>query len=646
MEARPEADPTERRLFVALAAILVVVLLVVGGRKLLRKHAHGRAKPKAVAVAAKPAKVADPVATPPKVVAPDTVEIWIRNPETISRFLLPPVLGMLNPNAPPAAIPTSLSQLLKNGDPSPETQRDLDQLDPNQPIGIVFVDGEDPQATGYVVAVAVKDEAVAPKHFRDFTARNGATREPSAVLGVDTFKGTRSGRSVALVRNQVLIGSDRIALERGAARLAAGLPKARSQAHDLSLVGPPTALRKWLGNVVRGAAGVGMTTPLFVLLAEQLPEQGALGVELVLDVDQSGAALRGGLLAAPGSPLSDFLSSYPTTSLDTLNRAPRESVEVTALRLPKEWIETTIQSLIAVPPGVQVPEAQRADFEKLRAEFAAVAKQVAGVLEGETLASTTIDANGAGVQTTSWRAKVVDDAAARAAMHAVLVAQTKPQPGAPPSVKAPAITPIDGGEGAEFDVAPQPGAPNVRVGFAYVVRDGHLFFTRGVDAKAKAVAQSHAEGAHADGAKLLSSDGDAKAKLATLPARFAAAHFMAPLREATGIAAASKQPANTSGVILAVWPESTGVRLMANLDMPLFAAFVAQNLFAPLLAPPPGSLPPGALPPDAAQGMPGMVPPGVGGPTATPKSQPRPAPPPPPAPTGYVLPLPTHRASP
>ncbi len=672
-------DSSERRIFYALGVIVLVVVTGTGVKKWRAKHAHHVRKHhhgavKAIALHA-PTVIAQPTTPPPGELA---LEIWVKNPESIASKILPRLAG-------PGI---TFSMMLKGGMP-PESAKDLDELDLTKPLGWAILDTE-ASTTRFVVAATVKDAARARKIVEDYATREGAQKEPSAALATDTWRGAKTGRYMALIGQQVMLGSDKKALESAAARLGAGWLVASTQAHDVMaraprswVVGPfvKWVERSWAEWVTPqlGGATSGPAKALFdeIAIGAQKTWPGAEDLDVVVDVTDQSAVLSASLRAAPGSALSQFLATYPTSSPDSLLESPRDALGGIEFKFPPTWIETARKFLVTPPPGVEIPA-------ELKAKTEAVFAQLGSVIEGEVVLSSVADAPPlVGNGTNLMRFKVRDDEGAKKAAREMIALLLS----GPPGVPQPAIPPmtaitVDGGSGEAMEVtpAPQPGAaPIAPQGIAWLVRGGYLFVARGSSPRARVVTFASPKPE-----EHLHADSDLRTRLNKLPVRSAIAVFMAPFRASTPLPGAMGQPPLAQAITLALEPTATGLNAYAQLDLELTIRLAAPMFLHPAQPPPDGAagMPSGGAPPgygyppgypqqpppgypqQPPPGYPQQPPPGYpqqpppgsppggyapppGGkkPPATPKSPPV-APPPivAPVPTGYVLPLPKHQS--
>jgi len=643
-------DSPERRIFIGLAVVVVLAAGGAGYKKWRAKHKKHVTKSAHVAKPAPSvlAKVPEPAVAPPGELA---LEIWVKSPDGLAQKLLP---RLYPPGVPKEQ--TTFTQMMKNGMP-PNRQKDIDELDFAKPLGIAIFD-----AGRFVAAATVKNPGTAKKVIEDYAVAEGAVREHSSSLAVDMFRGAKTGRYLALIGSQVILGSDRGAVEGAAPRLAAGWPLANAQTHDVVARAPRTwvsgpfakwAEQSWLEWVQPqlGGATSGPAKALFdeVSAAARATWPGASDVEMVLDVGDTSASATATLRAAPGTPFANFLTGYPTRTPDILLEAPRDALGGLSFRFPAAWLETARRFMTTPPPGVEIP----AD---LRAKTESVFSQLSTVLDGEVLFASVADppqSGGAGASLV--RFKVKDDERAKKAAKELILFMIGGPPGSPP----PPITPITfeggAGEALEIDIPVQPGQPPLpKAGLAWVVRSGNLYIARGTNPRARVLHFASAKSEDHAGA-----DGDLKGRIERLPQKTALSLFMAPFRADSPLPAALKSPPLNEAITVAVAPTAEGVTIHGTFDLNLTAEIVRPML----MAPPQGAPPPGAMPPDAASGLPpgmpppGMPPPGMppgmapgiplpkGPPGTTPKSPPiAPPPPVPAAPTGYVLPLPKHQS--
>ncbi len=628
-------DKSERNLFVALAAIVVVVLIVVGWRHWRAKKRAQTRKAKPTMVVSAPAKVDLPE---PKVAAPEelALEIWIRDPEAIAAKVMPHLVG---PQAPKSMIPT-FAQMLKNGLP-PEAQADVDELDFTKPLGWAILEASS-ESSRFVVAATVKDPAKAAKVVDAYAVREGAAKERSDKLAIDLYKGAKTGRYLGLVGNQVMLSSDRPALEAAAARLASGLALAATQPHDVVARAPQSWVAgpfvrwvertwsEWVAPQIGGAQS-GPAKTLFDEVSAKAKETwpGAQDLEIAADVGDQTAVATATLHATAGSALSNVLATYPKRTPDALLDVPRDALGGIAFQMPGTWLDTVRKFMVTAPPGVEIPHELKTRTEQLFG-------QLGSVIEGEILVASVVDPpQTGGPGTKLMRFKVRDEEAAKKAVRELVTFLVA----GPPGAAAPPPTPIaiEGGSGEAYELtpAPQPGAPPMpTVGIAWLVRAGHVYIARDSLPKARVV-----RFASPNPDDHLAADAQMKARVASLPQQVALALFMAPFRADTPLPAAMKIPPLPQAITLSVEPTPVGLNVQARLDLDL-----TLQMLAPLLLQP-APMPPGAVPPDAAGGMPppgmGAPPPGMGAPKPQgPATPPSPPPAIPPAPTGYVLPIP------
>lgn len=647
MDTRSEgsyASTPEGRIFIGLA---VVVVLAVGGAGIKKYRAKHKRHAKTAHVG-KPApsvlaKVPEPAVAPPGELA---LEVWIKSPDGLAQKLLP---RLYPPGVPKSQ--TTFTAMMKNGMP-PNRQKDIDELDFEKPLGIAVFD-----AGRFVAAATVKNKDTAKKVIEEYAISEGAVREHSNALAVDMFRGAKTGRYLALIGSQVLLGSDRGAVESAAPRMTAGWPLANAQTHDVVGRAPRTwvsgpfaqwAEKSWVEWVSPqlGGATSGPAKALFdeVATAAKATWPGASDVEMVLDVGDQTAHATATLRAAPGSAFANFLASYPTRTPDILLEAPRDALGGLAFRFPAAWLETARRFMTTPPPGVEIP----AD---LKAKTDSVFSQLSTVLDGEVLFTSVADppqTGGAGASL--LRFKVKDDERAKKAAKELINFMVAGPPGSPP----PPITAITieggAGEALEIDIPVQPGQPPLpKAGLAWVVRAGHLYVARGTNPRLRAL--HFASPKNEDHAGV---DADLKSRIERLPQKTALALFMAPFRADSPLPAALKAPPLPEAITVAVAPTPEGVTIHGAFDLNITAEIVKPMLMAPPQGQ--GAPPPGSLPPDAASGMPpGMpapgMPPGMAPgiplpkpqPPTTPKSPPQTVPPA--APTGYVLPIPKHKTN-
>ncbi len=642
MDTRSEesyASTPEGRIFIGLAVVVVIAVGGAGYKKYRAKHKHHAKTAHVKPAPSVLAKLPEPVVAPPGELA---LEVWIKSPDGLAQKLLPRIYP---PGVPKEA--TTFTAMMKNGMP-PNRQKDIDELDFEKPLGIAVFD-----AGRFVAAATVKNKDTAKKVIEEYAISEGAVREHSTALSVDMFRGAKTGRYLALIGSQVILGSDRGAVESAAPRMTAGWPIASAQTHDVVGRAPRTwvsgpfaqwAEKSWLEWVTPqlGGATSGPAKALFdeVATAAKSTWTGASDVEMVLDVGDATATATATLRAAPGSAFANFLTSYPTRTPDILLETPRDALGGLAFRFPAGWLETARRFMTTPPPGVEIP----AD---LRAKTDSVFSQLSTVLDGEVLFTSVADppqTGGAGASLI--RFKVKDDERAKKAAKELINFMVGGPPGAPP----PPITPITieggAGEALEIDIPVQPGQPPLpKAGLAWVVRGGNLYVARGTNPRLRVLHFASPKSEDHAGV-----DSDLKARIDRLPQKSALALFMAPFRADTPLPAALKAPPLPEAITVSVAPTPEGVTINGAFDLNLTAEIVRPML----MGPPPGAggAPPGTLPPDAASGMPpGMAPPGIapgipmpkGPPPTTPKSPPAAIPP---APTGYVLPIPKHQTEP
>jgi hypothetical protein len=644
-------DETEKQIFYGLAVVVVVVLVGVGIRKVRHDRAARGHKSHATSVA----KGVVPVASvaEPKVAAPAdlSLEIWIRDPDAVAAK----VLTRIAPGA-------TFSQMLKNGMP-PNAQKDVDELDFSKPLGWTVLGADDKGQTRFALAASVKDAASAVKVVEAYAVREGATRDHSDKLAIDTFRGAKTGRYLAMYGKQVLLASDKPALEASAARLAAGLPLAIAQTHDLVARAPRTWVsgpfvgwveKTWVDWVSPqlGGATSGPAKALFDEIATGAKSTwpGAEDLEVVVDVGDKEASATATLHATVGSAFSNFLSAYPTRSPDALLEAPRDALGAISFKFPSAWLDTARRFMVTPPPGVQIPE-------DLRKQTETVFTQLGNVLDGEVLMCSVADPPAGGGL---LRFKVKNDESAKKAAKDLLqfLVGAGGGPGMPPPPPVSPITVEGGGVGEAMEMTPaaQPGAPPMPpMGIAWLVRGGYLYIARGVTPKMRVVrfvsekVEDH-----------MGNDADMKARVGKLPAKTALSFIMAPLRADTPLPGLLGSPPLAQAITVSLEPTAAGLTAHADLDLDLTVKLVLPMLLQP--PPPQGAMPPDAaagmgsgapppqppqgMPPGGMMGMPGVMPTPPKQPPATTKSPPPGAPPPvPPAPTGYVLPLPKHQSS-
>jgi hypothetical protein len=640
-------DATEKRIFYGLAVVIVVVLVAVGIRKIRHHRASRSGKPHTASVA----KGVVPVASvaEPKVAAPAdlSLEIWIRDPDTVAAK----VLSRVAPGA-------TFSQMLKNGMP-PAAQKDVDELDFSKPLGWTVLGADDKGQTRFALAASVKDAASAQKVVEAYAVREGATRDHSDSLKIDTFRGAKTGRYLAMYGKQVLLASDKPALEASAARLAAGLPLAIAQTHDLVARAPRTWVsgpfvhwveKTWVDWVSPqlGGATSGPAKALFdeIATGAKATWPGAEDLELVVDVGDKEASATATLHATAGSAFSNFLTAYPTRTPDALLDAPRDALGAVAFRFPDAWLETARRFMVTPPPGVQIPE-------ELRKQTETVFTQLGNALEGEVLMCSVADPPAGGGL---LRFKVKNEESAKKAAKDLLqfMVGGGGGPGMPPPPPVSPIT-IPGGVGEAMEMTPaaQPGAPPMPpMGIAWLVKGGYLYVARGVMPKMRVVRfVSEKTEDH------MGTDADMKARVGKLPAKSALSFIMAPLRADSPLPQLLQSPPLPQAITLSVEPSANGLTAHAELDLDLTVKMVLPML----LQPPPqqGAMPPdgaagmgsgapppqGALPPGGMMGMPGVMPTPPKAPATTKSPPPGPPPAIPPPPSGYVLPLPKHQSS-
>jgi len=630
-------DSTEGRIFIFVAVIAALAVSGIAYKKYRAKHKH---HPKHLVRAPSVlAKIPEPNVAPAGELA---LEVWIKSPDGLAQKLLPRIYP---PGVPKSA--TTFTAMMKNGMP-PNRQKDIDELDFEKPLGIAVFD-----AGRFVASATVKNRETAKKVIEEYAIAEGAVREHSTALAVDMFRGAKTGRYLTMIGSQVILGSDRGAVESAAPRMAAGWPLASTQTHDVVARAPRTwvsgpfavwAERSWLEWVQPqlGGATSGPAKVLFdeVSAAARATWPGASDVEMVLDVGDATAHATATLRATPNTPFANFLTNYPTRAPDILLESPRDALGGLSFRFPAAWLETARRFMTTPPPGVEIP----AD---LRAKTESVFSQLSTVLDGEVLFTSVADppqSGGAGASLV--RFKVKDDERAKKAAKELINFMIGGPPGSPPPPIAPIAIEGGAGEALEIDIPVQPGQPPMpKAGLAWVVRNGYLYVARGTNPRMRVL--NFASTKSEDHAGM---DADLKSRIDRLPQKTALALFMAPFRADSPLPAALKAPPLAEAITVAIAPTPEGVTIHGAFDLNLTAEIVRPML----MGQPQGAPPPGTLPPDAAAGMPpGMAPPGmppgipIPKPPTTPKSPPG-APPPgiAPVPSGYVLPLPKHHSEP
>ena len=574
-------------------------------------------------------------------------EIWFRNPEEVAGKLIPRLVpggaGLIKP---------TFAQLLKNGMPA-ESQADVDALDFDKPLGYAILPSEGSTSMRFVVAATVKDAKSAKGTLDAYAKREGAVAEKSQALGVDTYRGNATGRYMALVGDQLVLGSDKRAIEEEAPRLGAELASAKTQAHSVVVRAPKGFLEgpfaqwaqaEWLSWSAPqlGGAVDGPAKKLFddVATAAKTTFVGAESLELFLDFDEKKATIGGGVRAKVGSPFSSFLAAYPTGSASVLGEAPRDALGILVLDFPPSFVETARRFLVTPPPGADIPP----DLQKKTDE---VFGELSSELDGELVISSVADP--APVGSSIMRFKVKDEAGAKKAAHdfATFFAGGLGQP-----IPTSAIS-GDGAVGEAMELRPPTpqgmpaGSPPMPlIGFAWMVRDKYAYVVRGGDPKARVLkAVSNDVKVH------LAGDAITKSTIDALPGKVALATVIAPLRPDTPLAAAMGIPPVSDSITLSAEPTAQGLVLKGSIDLDLAIQVVAPML---MRQGPPGTGAGGGgggggggAPPPMPSGPPPTIATTMPTPTVvTPKPKPptTTAPKPPvtvaPPPTGYVLPLP------
>lgn len=642
------AEHLDEDTLLARRAIVVAVVagVALGGGLWIKKHRHHRGHHgKPTTAHAVPSTSAGPAASIEVPVNSDdppglALELWLKSPEALAARIAPRLPVKM---APPPYMP----QLIVGGFPK-ELHADLAVLDFDKPLGVLLLEGD--KGVRNVVSIPVRDTATAAAHLAHFADGVKATKEHSAKLGGDVYRGAQTGKYLAYAKGQILLASDLAALEVGAGRLLGGYATALTQPHDLVGKTP----KNWLSGsltttlekaiLAQATQGLGGVAPggdsLLADLAKTARASwvGAEQIDLFADFGDQHAVGTASLGAKAGSPFATFLAGLPTQTPQALESAPREAASMMAIRFPDAWIDT-LRKLAATPPppGVQIPKEL---LEKRDAVFNALG----AVLTGDVLLATYIDPpqNGAG-NGILVRIKVKSDEAAKKAAHDTLSFILGDKPPGP-------ITPFENGEAMEITLPPEGNLPaSPPIGIAWMVKDGYVYLGRGTTPKARLLKVISGKPEDRAGG-----DPDVRTMVAAMPAKVMFATLSAPLRADTGIAKLLGEPPNAGGFTLGLEPTPTGATANIRIDMNLFARDVVLPM---LIQPVPGQGPPGGLPPDAATGLPipGMGKPGKPGqPGGPPGGQPggpppggyKPPPPPPPGGTGggYVLPVPTHKS--
>jgi hypothetical protein len=651
---------------------IIAGAVVLGGAGLWwKKHHRHRYVGGAHAVATSAsasgsARVIDPGPTP---TADDVaLEVWVKSPDALSTKLVPPLLALLRQPLPPGT-PFPFVRVFGDGMPR-EAQKDLAALDFSQPLGFVVLGSASPDGNGrFAVAASVRDVAEGSRAVVSYATREGAIKEHSDVLGIDLYRGGKTGRYLGFYQSQVIFSTDKGMLEIAAPRLAQGLPAAKMQSHDVvahaprSLLSGPTSplvamvqdqWKGWTGPQLGGATS-GPAKDLFDEIEQAVRSTwtGANTADATLDVDDKGATLAASAAAIDGSPLGKFLGGLASTSPAVLFDAPRDAMSATALRLPRSWFSLVPRILLTPSPEMekQLSADDKKKLEEARAKAEAATGKLIAALDGEVLYATVLDPSGA-PPATYTRLTLTDEAAAKTVAHDVA------QMLFPPNLKA-TVRPLtlEGGAGEAFEVEEpaHPPLPAMKLGLAWVAKGGFLWVVRGSQPGDRAV-----QFATANGDGRLSADPVAKAKLAALPAKALAMHFAAPLREGTHLAELAKlsgqpMPTSNDAQLASLESGAGGLSLHVALDLNLALELIAPFLLHPT-QPPPGSLPPDAAANAGApggqrpMGIPGGLPGGLGMPRAPqpgggaqrPSGNGNESVVVPPAPTGYVLPLPRH----
>ena len=641
----------EDSLFLRWAVILAVgVGITVGGRAWVKKHRHGGTHVKTAASATVSPMVAlsgAPLLAPGSSNDPPglAIELWLKSPESLAARIAPRLPVKMAP-------PPYMAQLIVGGFPK-ELHEDLAILDFDKPMGVLFLEAPPPLPTDKpgtdrgmrnVIAIPVRDLATAPAHVAHFADGVKATKERSAKLGVDVYRGAQTGKYIGLIGAHVLLATDLASLEDGAGRLRAGYVGATTQVHDLVGKTP----RNWLTSSLTsslektilattlqglgGGAAPGQDSVLADLVKTARSSWvGAEEIELFADFGDQNAIGTAHLAAKLGSPFAAFLSGLPAGTPQALESAPREAASMMAVRFPDAWIET-LRKLAATPPppGVEIPK-------ELLDKRDSVFNQLAAVLTGDVMLATFIDPpqNGAG-NGLLLRIKVKAEDAAKKAAHETLKFMLGDKPPGP-------ITAFPDGEAMEITLPAEGNLPaSPPIGIAWLVKDGYVYLARGTTPKARLLKATSGKPEDRAGG-----DADVRTMIAGMPARVMLATLSAPLRSDTGIAKMLGETPSAGGFTLGLEPTTTGVSASVRIDMNLFARdVVLPMLIQPVPGGPqghdhPGGHPPGGLPiPGVPGGPPGGIPPGKP-PGDKPPGKP-PAYVPPPVPTGYVLPVPTH----
>ena len=659
--------PQMRRYSLIAAAVLVaaIALFVVWRRHHRRHGRHAAPTSSVAAMTGSSNPVPDRI---PEQAAPNGValELWVKNPEALAAKMLPRLMAPLGqPKPAPSEIPTFATLLASSPDLKDDSRKDVDQIDFNQPLGYVVLEeepGKPPpkdalgeETSRFVIAAVVKDQVAAAKRIEDFAGREGAVKEHSDVLAIDTYKGAHTGRYLALIGKQVMIGSDRQALELAAPHLRDGLVLATTQAHDLVAHAPRTwisgpferwaegAWNKWTIPQLRGAT----EGPAKAILDEVAASAkgiwpGAEDLDVYLDVGESSAKVTGTLRATPGTAFSKFLEGFPAENATSILGAPRDSLGAMVVHVPAAWVDTIRKFMVTPQPGMDIDAARKADTERIFG-------QIAAAIDGELMMSTALEPPPYPASTQLFRFRVRDGEQAKKAisdfMHMLI----------PPEMP-PAILSVEGGTGEAYEDVPQVGPgdpPAPPVGLAWVVREKYAYVVSGMSPKARVLrfASSKVE-------DHLESDRELVEHISAYPTRTAFALLAAPLRPETPFSKLAGVPPSEQAMMIALDPEATGLVLAGDFDLDLLAEVVRPLVLRPMPGAPgsdQGVPPGGATGVPGMPGMPGMPVPGVPGGPGTGKPPIKPGKPVdtgaptgkpvgplvvPPAPTGYVLPLP------